>query len=223
MKKIIEYFFSTLLVLALTWGEFYGIYHSFKKHSLTEGIISVFVPPFAWYRSIEFFWHDDFANVNWDIKLSDDINTCVYFLNEYISPDANIYSLNTDIDNFSKQIMSYPKDKRLVLKHAVETYIKYVPSAFDDFLNSVKKITDTDGFILEYSKKTSELEQELIEFGLTEIENYKEIINFAYSQFSFDDNDSIIMAIEQINEAFGVMKENYKTSFNQTLTRIFND
>ncbi|MBC8484578.1 MAG: hypothetical protein H8D45_00875 [Bacteroidetes bacterium] len=223
MKKIIEYFFTTILGLGFIWIEFGGLYHSFKKHSLAEGVIATFIPPVAWYRSVEFFWHDDFANINWDIKLSDDINTCVYFLNEYISPEANIYSLNIDIDNFSKQIMSYPEVKRLDLKQAVEIYIEYVPSAFDDFVNSVKKSTNTDGFSLEYSKKTSELERKLIAFGITDIEHYKEIINLSYSQFSFNDNDSTKKAIEQISNALGVVKGNYNTSFNQTLSRIFRD
>lgn len=38
----------------------YGIYHSFSIHSFSSGVISIFVPPFAWYRAAEsFFEHDD--------------------------------------------------------------------------------------------------------------------------------------------------------------------
>ena len=220
MKKIIENFFPAILILVFIWGEFGGLYHSFKKHSLTETFIATFIPPVAWYRSIEIFWHDDYANVNWDIKFNDDIKTCVYFLNKYISPDANIYSLNKDIDIFSKQIMSYPEDKRLDLKQAVKIYIEYCSSVFDDFVNSVKKSKNTDGFNLEYSKKTSEFERKLIAFGFTEIGQYKEFLNLSSSQNILNDNDS---TMEEISDMLEFIKENNNTSFNQTLTRIFQD
>ena len=65
-------------VLFLGFVDLYGIYHSFSKHSLSSGVISVFVPPFAWYRAAEgFYWHedvvntDDFANVPKDPYSSD--------------------------------------------------------------------------------------------------------------------------------------------------------
>jgi len=56
---------SSIVVIGLLSP--YGIYHSFSKHSLSSGVISIFVPPFAWYRAAEgFFWHDDCVNVDSD-------------------------------------------------------------------------------------------------------------------------------------------------------------
>ena len=45
----------TIMILGGGWLEFGGIYHSFKNVNTTDGLISVFVPPYAWYRSITFF------------------------------------------------------------------------------------------------------------------------------------------------------------------------
>lgn len=47
------------LLAALIWGEFGGLYHSFTKHGGGDTALAFLVPPFAFYRSIEFFWHDD--------------------------------------------------------------------------------------------------------------------------------------------------------------------
>jgi hypothetical protein len=55
--KIVSGIFQVILVLALMWGEFAGIYHAFAHHSTRAGFIAVFIPPIAWYRSIDFvFW-----------------------------------------------------------------------------------------------------------------------------------------------------------------------
>ncbi len=43
-----------ILFLAFLWGEFGGLYHSFRYHN--DVVIAFLVPPIAWYRSIEFFW-----------------------------------------------------------------------------------------------------------------------------------------------------------------------
>jgi hypothetical protein len=72
MKKILELFSGLLggfiglsFVLFLGFVNIYGVYHSFSKHNFSSGVISVFVPPFAWYRTAEsFYWHDDVGNVD---------------------------------------------------------------------------------------------------------------------------------------------------------------
>ena len=69
MKQIIELVGGTGIFLVLvscivvtSLLSPYGVYHSFSKHSLSSGVISIFVFPFAWYRAAEgFFWHDDIA------------------------------------------------------------------------------------------------------------------------------------------------------------------
>jgi hypothetical protein len=47
---------TIIFVLAGLWLEFGGIYHAFAHCSTGDGLIAVFVPPYAWYRSVEFFF-----------------------------------------------------------------------------------------------------------------------------------------------------------------------
>jgi hypothetical protein len=45
-----------LIGLLFMWGEFVGIGMSFYRHGTTDGIVSILVPPWAWYRSFSFLW-----------------------------------------------------------------------------------------------------------------------------------------------------------------------
>ncbi len=57
--RVISGLLTFLLYAAFTWGELGGIVHSFTHHGVGDGFAAVFVPPWAWYRSVEFFWHKD--------------------------------------------------------------------------------------------------------------------------------------------------------------------
>ncbi len=48
---------SIFLSIAFCWASFGGIYHAFKGHGTADGFIAVFIPPYSWYRSMEFFFH----------------------------------------------------------------------------------------------------------------------------------------------------------------------
>lgn len=48
-----------LVTGVLIWGEFGGIYHAFKAHGNIDGCIAVATPPYAWFRSMELFFHKD--------------------------------------------------------------------------------------------------------------------------------------------------------------------
>lgn len=58
---------------AFVWLEFGGIFHAFSRHGMSDGLLAVFVPPVAWYRSIEYFWHDHHSDAEWKEILSDDV------------------------------------------------------------------------------------------------------------------------------------------------------
>src|SRR3990172_7468286 len=48
---------SFLFCLLLLWGETVGLVHAFRQHGVRDGWAAVFVPPVAWWRGIEFFFH----------------------------------------------------------------------------------------------------------------------------------------------------------------------
>lgn len=78
-------------------------------HSAVDGVDAIFVPPYAWYRLIEFFWHGDYAGVNWEKVLKNDLKSCNYFLTQSINPDINLFRFNEDIKEFSYIILIFSK------------------------------------------------------------------------------------------------------------------
>ena len=91
MRKFFERVFGTFLGILLAtfflYGEGAGIYHAFKKHDIGDGLIAVFIPPYAWYRSLEIWWHDDFAAVDWDQRVKSDARVLIALLNASANPD----------------------------------------------------------------------------------------------------------------------------------------
>ncbi len=57
MKVVGAWAFGIPFVLAFTWLQFGGIWHSFMGHGSAEGLCSVFLPPVSWYYAVEFFLH----------------------------------------------------------------------------------------------------------------------------------------------------------------------
>jgi len=63
VKKLLGSLLGILVLIAGLYLEFFGIYHSFSRHGVKDGLISVFIPPYGWYRAIEYWWHDDYAGI----------------------------------------------------------------------------------------------------------------------------------------------------------------
>ncbi|HEU5234472.1 MAG TPA: hypothetical protein VFU50_16550 [Terriglobales bacterium] len=66
MRKIaavISPLLTFVLYAVIVWGETGGIAHAFRQHGLANGFVAVFVPPVAWYRGAEFFWHHSDSQV----------------------------------------------------------------------------------------------------------------------------------------------------------------
>lgn len=135
--KSIPGLIGMLLVWTLVlWAELGGLYHSYTKHN--DVVLAFFIPPVAVYRSVEFFWHDDFKGVNWDKRLPNDIKACLYFLAEYAHEEANIVQLNKDLEEFSSIINKYPEDKRDYIKSTIDDYFIYNDLYIEAFLQSLK-------------------------------------------------------------------------------------
>lgn len=58
LASLLSGVFYFLLMLGILWGEVVGTGHAFWKHSITDGLAAIALPPWAWYRGAEFFWHN---------------------------------------------------------------------------------------------------------------------------------------------------------------------
>lgn len=125
-QKIISFLGNSLglfLGLLFLYLEVGGIVHSVRKHSFGDTFISVTIPPWAWYRSVEMWWHDDLADVNWDERLSTDTKNCYYLF--YFYNSEHVIKANEEIESFRNKIKNYPKDKIEHLKTFCKNYIEW--------------------------------------------------------------------------------------------------
>lgn len=71
--NIIKTFLSNIAIgifyIVMGLPVFIGIYHSVKKHSPGDVVASILLPPWGWYRGIEFFWHDDKEKASEDMPI----------------------------------------------------------------------------------------------------------------------------------------------------------
>lgn len=99
-----------------------GYWHVNKKHSDRELSICEWMFPVATYHGLEYFWHDDFAGVDWNARNQRDMKMISYFLLRYKSDSAK-YQLTKDMDEFSTDITKYPKEQILYLKEGTKAYV----------------------------------------------------------------------------------------------------
>lgn len=49
---------SAVIVWALLgYAEIGGVVHAFRSHRTSDGVTAIIVPPWAWFRSVEWIWH----------------------------------------------------------------------------------------------------------------------------------------------------------------------
>jgi len=56
LQRAIGYVLGVILFF-IAWP--LGVYHAFTAHGVGHAALGVGVPPYAWYRAAEFFWHSD--------------------------------------------------------------------------------------------------------------------------------------------------------------------
>jgi len=228
MNKFKDFLGATLTVLMYVffiYGEIFGIVHSVRKHSTGDIIASIAIPPWAWWRSVEMWWHNDYAKVDWDKRLTNDMQNCVYFMNQGISTEVNKYELNNNIEEFSNQIKKYPKDKLLFLKNGTKNYIEYANSTSNDFLNSLNKYAETGSFDWIQSEKSIQLEKTLADFKLGEdIQHFKKVMDETIKQLKVNLPSQVdIEKIENIKNAQKLNMESQQKECRRTFKNLFDE
>jgi len=230
MNKFKDFLIGAMYVLLyglIIYGEIFGIAHSAKKHNTGDITLSILVPPWAWWRSVEMWWHNDFANVDWSKRLNNDIQTCVYFLNQGIDSAANKFQLNKDLEEFSNKIKSYPDEKLTFLKDGTRNFIDYSVAIAEDIKSSFKKFALTGEFIWQQSDNSLYLEEKLDDYYLTnDIEYFKKAMNDYVNHFKESIEESYLMNNEAINNALSTMDltlEAQKNGYRQVYKNLFNE
>lgn len=164
MNKFIESITGILTVLAMLFffiATPVGIFHAFKKHDALAGGLSLFVPPVAWYYALEkFFWYDEYANVDWDKRLKNDVLITFSMIGaeSEIGP-ADIADFMMAREKFSKRMSDYPEDKRQLLSAAARSYMNYNQSYMSDWLQAFRN--SDSNFKIQKSMNTLKYEDEI--------------------------------------------------------------
>ena len=200
---------------------------------LVIGLVLIFtILPNGWaWHKITSLWEDEYANVDWDKRLEGDVEICMNFLNPE-TKSSDTYKYNRYIEQFSKEISKYPKDKLDYLKGACRYAIKYKISTSNDFLNSVEiAFSKMDTLVpLTFSAETlvyieamrpyKKLSEALESARNDEIASFKESfkqiaasILFSDEKKTFDDFKKV--SIGNIQKAIDPMKESYEKIFGE--------
>lgn len=212
--------FTVIFYIVILWGEFAGVYHSFKKHE--DGWLSLFVPPVAWYHGFELFWHQDYSESEWKAKLKNDMETCTYFFVQFVDKDRNTYQLNQDAQEFSKQIMEYPEEKINFLKSGSKAYISYNIELFKD-LSHAFDIQNSKPTITK-SQKTLKHEKELIDVYQLDVlalvsDSLLNMLNSSLSQ----EKPEADFNRSAVKDKFNLILDIYTVSYSQTYEKLFRE
>ena len=228
MKKIISSLSSlgTILVyLFLIWGEFGGLYHTYTKHR-KDLVATIFLPPVSWYRSIEFFWHNDYSGKKWEKTKLADAHLIGYLINASFKEDKNQVVLNEEIESFSERISKYPKSSKEYLITIFNDYVNYQLGIQDESMEMLKGYLKTGTITRFMSEKTKGYHAKLIEYGLKDILDVAEKeLNKAIS-FLENDKDGTIrrkfeLGFDEFEKYEAEQKEMMKVETDNLFKKIF--
>lgn len=154
-----------------------GCIHSASKHKGDSFILSE--TPIAIYRGVEFFWHDDFAGVNWEERVKDDVGTTIDLMSSSTTASYNIDNVKQQINDFSQKISTYPKNRKIEIEKGVKQYLRFGKVLTTDLVNYVNTF-DPNNPYTEYT-----LSDETKKLG-DSLDNYFNIKGIKLAISSFD-------------------------------------
>lgn len=221
MKSILTqggFIFFYIIVLG-AWIN--GCVHSFKKHNDDPEWLQR--SPIVIYRGIEYFWHDDFVDVDWNQRIKNDAGTVCYLI-ELSAETNDVDGVKMQIEEFSKKIKDYPKDKKDSLKFAGSsfiTYINYMATDMGIYLDSV--IGGAEVEPSKWDKHTAYFEENLKQkFDLPTREDKKILDSMAIAMrlnWGFGEVDKVREYHIQIKKRGPVLVSTFKDAY----YRIFNE
>ena len=114
----------------LAWLEFGGLYHAFSRHGVVDGAVAFLIPPVAWYRSIEFFWHDRHTDARWKEILSEDARAILIVSGDTAENTEFVAEIPGFTKKLRERIKHYPDVRIQELKRIIDTSWQYLNRSF---------------------------------------------------------------------------------------------
>jgi len=218
-----------VMLIFFFYFQIFGVIHAFEGHGASGGVIALFIPPVAWYRAVEYWWHDDFAGVDWDKRLEYDGQACIGLIgascdNQKGEAVEYVGKIGQAVDEFSKQISKYPNDKKEYLKKLSTDYILYIESLYSDLIDVIK----TPSIGMRKSQITLKYEDKLKEYPFVKdqielvdkliYDKLKEVPKENWETMTPEEHKKTIEAIEiAFRSIKNKMRSTYKNIFNEEL------
>lgn len=232
MKESAKTYLTRILIIIFCFGLIInygiGVYHSFNKHGISDGITGVVLFPWAINRGIEFWWHKDYTNEDSEKKFDNEMQACIYFIISADDMKTNSDQINKELIDFSEKMKNYPEDKKEYLKTGTKIFILYSNSIYTDFVNSLNDYKTTGSFKVNYSPETKSIENELSKYNLdNDIELPRKRIDILNKQMSEKlSSNSMAINIPYIEEVATVVKstnESRNNNYKQIIKILFNE
>ena len=159
-----------ILMQLVIWVPYlFGLGFSFYRFGSTDGIISVVVPPYAWYRGISYLWVEPKWKEDWDLKTGNlaflVMNTAStepqveYELRQYESkvqkwlnrvPEQERAQLRTDADALGEAVMAYGQEFITQISQTGTFDVDFIKSP--SIQRHVDKFRDQKGFMEVWGK-----------------------------------------------------------------------
>lgn len=214
-------------IIFFLWG--FGVIHSYKKHSKIDFVVSFF-PPWGVFRGAESFWHktpDKYAKIDWNKRLEGDGIILLTLL--AAAPETGQQTeMNDVLEDFSKRVLDYPKDKIEYLKDAAKMYYRFLDAVSVDMQKFCKETIDgkVSYQISDWSVHCKPIMDSLLSiYKITEIRAGYDEMNSSLEEFknqvqnntlSNEDADTFLRGMDKLDKA-------NKTRIQRIYRMIFNE
>ncbi len=221
----------------IAYASIFGIIHSARHHTNKDLAATIFLPPWAWWRSIELFWH-----INSDIKPPEmplkelDSEDPIAFSDEQLTNDLHEFlvlfeNANNDVDEkefreyfmvAKRKIDAYPEDKRLYLANGIRVFQNFAFSIFDDLDFALENFMKGGEYKFILSNKSALLKSNLKEYKLDK--DGDELLTVANYMSEAVDTTTIIT--NEIFKEFIIFQKSRKEEFThkkEILDDLFRD
>jgi hypothetical protein len=163
VKKII----IVIIWIVIAYGEATGIIHSLNKHKKDDGLYAVILPPLAWYRSAEVWWHNNEDYIDWKEQLKTDARDCLILFTQY--GKANTWEITKAVSDIKTRLNKYPHDKSDYVKSFCKDYIIYYDFARKEFNKWVIKFFNDGDIRYQKSNELNTMQNSLYKYEVEEM------------------------------------------------------
>lgn len=136
---------AVLIVVVIAFGEVFGVIYGFTRFGIGDGITTILVPPYAWYRAASVIWTPPVWKVDWDLNAG---NLALVLIYENMADPTLTLKLRSYDDDLHKWLKKVPERNRQELRANMEALQGAYFAFANQFWNMIaeKQVSNIDSF-----------------------------------------------------------------------------